>query len=271
MGGVWIQRDITSLKEAERFKDQFVSNVSHELRTPLSVISLSCDNLITFYDRLNPTQRGQMLQDIHEQAHLLSSLVEDILQISRINSGRVSERRSRVDLARLVRKEVEKHRIIAERRSQRLTTTTATPVGVLGNEGQLQQVMRNLLDNAIKYTPVGGQIRCVCEIRTGLVAAASDGGSARSGESWAAVEVTDSGIGIAAEDLPFVFERFYRANAETDVTGTGLGLSIAQELVRLHGGWITVASTLGQGSTFTVYLPLVEPGAGDRGRGVGGQ
>ena len=312
VGGVWVQRDITSLKEAERLKDQFVSNVSHELRTPVSVIALSSDNLLTFYDRLDDNQRRQMVEDVQEQAHLLNRLVEEILMISQIDGGRTSERIRPVDLAHLVRKEAERQRLIAERRSQHLTVSARGPVRVVGNEVQLRQVMRNLLENATKYTPVGGKIDCTCEIRAGEPAAArcasplsavSDAGldagahglqaspcgtgdeeteSGKSGESasrfpraesWAVVEVTDNGIGIAAESLPFVFERFYRVDAENDVPGTGLGLPIARELVLLHGGRITVVSTPGRGSTFTVYLPVADEGRtglrGTRGQGLG--
>ena len=164
-GGVWVQRDITALKEAERLKDQFVSNVSHELRTPISIIALSSDNLDTFYDRLDESQRRQMLRDIHGQAHVLNELVEDILALSQIDSGPPPANQSRIDLARLARDEAERQQPRAEGRSQRLSVTTGASVVVLGNEVQLRRVMRNLLDNAIKYTPAGGQISCTCEIR----------------------------------------------------------------------------------------------------------
>ena len=256
-GGVWVQRDITAVKEVGRLRDQFVSNVSHELRTPISIITLSCDNLDAFYDRLDEGQRRQMLQDIHAQAHLLSDLVEDILMLSQIDGGRVSRRTGRIDLAHLVREEVERQQPRAECRSQRLSVAAGAPVFVPGNEVQLRRVMRNMLDNAIKYTPSGGWILCTCEIRAAGQAAAPAEEPSSTG-SWAVVEVADGGIGIAAEDTRYLFERFHRVNSESDIPGTGLGLSIARELVVLHGGRITVASALGQGSIFTVYLPLGE-------------
>jgi len=267
-GGVWVQRDITTLKEAERLKDQFVSNVSHELRTPISIIALSSDNLDAFYDRLDERQRRQILHDIHGQAHVLDELVEDILALSQIDSGRVPRKRSQVDLAHLVCEEVDRQWRRAKDRSQRLSATTGAPVTVLGNEVQLRRVIRSLLDNAIKYTPVGGRISCTCEIQITNRAAVAEGGYPSLG-SWAVVEVTDGGIGIAAEAIPHLFERFYRVDGESDIPGTGLGLPIAQELVALHGGWITVASTPGRGSTFTVYLPLAEQWTGDGGQGTG--
>lgn len=258
-GAVWVQRDITSLKEAERLKDQFVSNVSHELRTPISIIALSCDNLDTFYDRLGDAQRRQLLRDIREQARLLGNLVEDILTVSRIDSGRVSLAKIPLDLARLAGEEVARQRSLAVERSQQLTFTVKTPPVTLGNEVQLQRVVRNLLDNAIKFTPTGGQIRCTCDVRSGVHAGGPDTAALPSA-TWAVVEIADDGIGIPADALPFLFERFYRVNVEWEVAGAGLGLPIARELVTLHGGWIDVTSAPGQGSTFTVFLPLLEEG-----------
>jgi PAS domain S-box-containing protein len=256
-GGVWVQRDITALKEAARLKDQFVSNVSHELRTPISIIALSSDNLEAFYDRLDETQRRQMLRDIHGQAHVLSEVVEDILVLSQIDSGRVTGRKSRIDLAHLVREEAVGQQPRAEGRSQRLSITTGAAVVVMGNEAQLRRVIRNLLDNAIKYAPAGGRIACTCEIRV-VARAATPEGRTRLPGSWAAIEVADDGFGIPPDAIPFLFERFFRVNGEEGMPGTGLGLSIARELVLLHEGWIDVASTPGAGSTFTVYLPLAE-------------
>ena len=255
-GGVWVQRDITTLKEAARLKDHFVSNVSHELRTPISIIALSSDNLEAFYDRLDETQRRQILRDIHGQAHVLSEVVEDILALSQIGSGRVTWRKSPIDLAHLVREEAARQQPRAEGRSQRLSITTGAAVIVLGNEVQLRRVIRNILDNAIKYTPAGGRIACTCEIRVVARASAAEG-ITRSPGSWAALEIADDGIGIPPDAIPFLFERFFRVNGEEGEPGTGLGLSIARELVLLHEGWIDVASTPGA-STFTVYLPLAE-------------
>lgn len=258
-GGVWVQRNITTVKEAERIKDQFVSNVSHELRTPTSVIMLSCDNLDAFYDRLSDGQRRQMLQDIREQARLLGNLVEDILMLSQIDNSRVSQVRSRVDLARLAREEVARQQPLAVGRSQGLSVAADAPVVVLGHEMQLRRMMRNLLDNAIKYSPAGARVSCTCEIR----GVAPDAPCLPS-ELWAVFEVTDEGMGIPADAVPLLFERFYRVNVEDEIQGTGLGLPIVRELVVMHGGWIDVASTPGQGSTFTVYLPLEGQAAGGK-------
>ncbi len=250
VGAVWAQRDVTMVKEAAQLKDQFVANVSHELRTPISIIALACDNLETFQDRLDEGQRLAIVRDIQEQTHRLDAIVADTLQIARIDAGRVPAEKRRLDLARLVREEATGLRPLIGRRGQELSVAAAAAVTVLGNEMQLRQIVRNLLDNATKYTLAGRQISCTCEVRAGAL------GAAGGGEAWAVVEVTDEGIGIASRDLPYLFERFYRVHSEGATPGTGLGLPIAQELVALHGGWISVASTHGQGSTFTVYLPL---------------
>jgi PAS domain S-box-containing protein len=250
VGSVWVQRDITPLKEAERFKDQFISNLSHELRTPLSIIALTSDNLAMFYERLDGSQRWAMLQDIREQAQVLNDLIGDVLEISRIDGGRISAQRAKVHLAQLVQAEAEKQRPLVEKRSQTLTMIGDDPLPVWADDGQIRQVIRNLLNNAIKYTPDGGQITCEC--------LQASGEQPRSGGSrWAVVRVADTGIGIDPQHLARIFERFYRVQTEGSIPGTGLGLSIAQELVALHGGRITVSSVPGQGSVFSVYLPLL--------------
>lgn len=255
IGVVWVQRDVTAQKEAERLKDQFASNVTHELRTPISIIALACDNLVSFHDRLEGSQRLEIARDIQEQARLLDTIVESTLQMAQIDAGRVPMDRRRLDLARLVREEADQLRPFIGRRGQHLTISAAAAVEVLGNEMQLRQIVRNLLENAMKYSPADRRITCACEIRAdapGLIS----GSAPATTQAWAVVEVRDQGVGIAARDLPYLFERFYRVNGEAQMPGTGLGLPIAQQLASLHGGRITVASALGQGSTFTVYLPL---------------
>ncbi len=260
VGWVCVQRDITPIKEAERLKDEFVSNVSHELRTPLSVITLISGNLERLYDRLDDERRRKMIHDIRDQADTLNDLVADILEISRIESGRISMERERLDLARLLAREVEKQGLLAKNKSQSLQVECTPGLLVWGNANQLRQVIRNLLSNAIKFTPEGGQILCECRaLASGGVSDAKwPEASQLPAGRWAALRVVDTGIGIAEEDLPHLYERFYRVEAQSTVAGTGLGLSIARELVQLHNGSIAATSVLGQGSTFAIYLPLWE-------------
>jgi PAS domain S-box-containing protein len=260
IGFVSVQRDITPLKEAERLKDQFVSNVSHELRTPLSVITLVGGNLDTLYERLDDSKRRKMIRDIREYARVLDELVGSVLDISRIDSQRISMEREPLDLAELAREEVDKQMPLARKKSQTLLAIGDKDSFVLGNDGQLRQVIRNLLNNAIKYTPDGGRITCECLAQAGreLAESAWPGSAGLPAGRWAALRVADTGIAISPEDLPHVFERFYRVQSQGNIPGTGLGLSIAKELVELHGGHIAAASTPGEGSIFALYLPLLE-------------
>lgn len=260
VGLVSIQRDITPLKQAERSKNEFVSNVSHELRTPLSVITLLSDNLESLYERLPDAKRLKMVRDIQKHTQILNDLIGDVLEISRIDSGRVSMERARLNFSQLAREQTRELRPLVQQKMQTLQLLGSQSLYVMGNSAQLRQVVRNLLNNAIKYTPDGGQI--VCEYRS--LAAPPAGplpgwpGVAELPEGqWGALRVEDTGIGIAREHLTHLFKRFYRVKSEQKIRGTGLGLSIARELVELHDGLIKVDSTLGRGSTFAVYLPLL--------------
>jgi len=265
LGFVSVQRDITPLKKAERIKDEFVSNVSHELRTPLSVLTLVSDNLDTYYERLSDDQRRKMFRDIQKHTQVLNDLINDILEISRLDSGRVSMEREVVNLVQLAQVEIEEILPLARQKSQTLQLDDFEQLEVMGNPAQLRQVMRNLLSNAIKYTPEKGQIRCECAIIPASTSANSQettwpGSANLPGGPWAAWRIVDTGIGISAEHLPYLFNRFYRVKAQQTIRGTGLGLAIARKLVELHSGHIAVTSVPNQGSTFAIYLPLLSKG-----------
>jgi two-component system phosphate regulon sensor histidine kinase PhoR len=245
-----------------------VSNLSHELRTPLSVIALVAGNLDRLYDRLSNEKRRKLIRDMREHAQLLDDLIGDVLEISRIDSGRISSERQPVDLAQLTREESEKQQPLAERRRQTIEVTGANALPVEGNREQLRMIIRNLLNNAIKYTPPGGHVKCHCRIVTPWTGS-TQGADLAEEETWpgrdeleagrwAALCVEDTGVGISPQDLPRIYERFYRVKSESHVPGTGLGLSITKELTEAHGGHIAATSVPGVGSSFAVYLPLVE-------------
>jgi PAS domain S-box-containing protein len=280
-GFVIVQRDITLLKEAERLKDQFVSNVSHELRTPLSVITLLSGNLDTLYDRLDDRQRRVITCDIRTQARVLNELITDVLEISRLDSASVPAEHRPVNLAQLAAEELEKQLPLAHKKSQITHMLGIDQLAVSGNEGQLRQVIRNLINNAIKYTPAGGQITCTCRMVANPPAAdhsqsfgdsqlgqptsdadrpadAWPGGHNLPAGRWAAVMISDNGCGFGEHELQRVFERFYRVKTQGNIPGTGLGLSIARDLIALHGGQIAVASIPNVGSTFVVYVRAIE-------------
>jgi signal transduction histidine kinase len=248
------------LAKAIRVKDEFVSNVSHELRTPLSVLTLLGDNLVNLYDRIDEQKRHKMIHSIQKQTGILNELIDGILKSSQIDSGRISMERETVNLARLAREEVQGQELLAREKGQILRAIGAGNLPVWGNEGQLRLVIRNLLNNAIKYTPEHGEITCEYiegEGREFDPAEWPDGGELGEG-NWAALRVVDNGLGIEAEHLPHMFERFYRAETHGNVPGTGLGLSIARELVELHTGRISIFSIPKEGSIFAIYLPLLE-------------
>jgi signal transduction histidine kinase len=248
-------------EEAERLKDQLVSNVSHELRTPLSIITLLSGNLDTLYEQLAPDKRRQMIRDIRRHAQTLDDMIGKVLEISRIDNKRVLSEQRRVDLGQLARQEVERLLPLAQKKFLALEVRSDQGLSVQANENQLRQVISNLLTNAIKYTPDGGQVSCECRARTVEEPGWEDGWPSADelpAGRWGALRVSDSGVGIASEHLPRLFERFYRVQTQGNIPGVGLGLSIAKELVELHGGRIAVASTPGKGSVFAVYVPLME-------------
>ncbi len=251
-------------EESERLKDRLISNISHELRTPLSVIALLSGNLDTLYDNLSEEKRRQMIRGIRKHAQVLNDLVENVLETARLENRPAAAETDQLNLVEIVKKEVDEQLPLAQQNGQRLSLAGVDCLKVWGNAHQLQQIIRNLLNNAIKYTPAQGQITCECaplspipngdgppDLWPGQPTLPTD-------RAWAAVRVTDTGIGIDPTELPHLFKRFYRVKSQGNVPGTGLGLSIAQELVDLHHGRLAVASTPGQGSTFAVYLPLCQ-------------
>lgn len=260
IGFVGVQRDITPLKEAERMKHRFASNVSHELRTPLSVITLLSGNLDALGDRITPDKRSAMIKDIRRHAQVLDELITDVLEMSSIDSGRLSSDLQVLDLAPLLRDEMQRLTPLAERRSQHLSAGGDASLMVRGDGRQLRRIVRNLVNNAVKYTPEGGHIDChwqAFEVAApGQALEGWPGAERLEAGHWAGMRIRDDGMGIDMADHERIFERFYRVNSQSNVPGTGLGLAITRELVALHSGRVALASAIGQGSTFAVYLPV---------------
>jgi PAS domain S-box-containing protein len=241
-------------QEANRAKDEFLANLSHELRTPMTAI-LGWTHLLLLGD-LEPDQLDLGLRTIRQSGEAQAKLIDDLLDVSRIVTGKLHLTPVPVDLTAILQNAVAAIRPAAEAKKQRLEIDlTAGTFMVLGEGSRLQQVFWNLLSNAVKFTPPGGLVR---------IAAAESGRDV-------VVTVEDTGDGIAAEFLPLVFERFRQAaTAQRGRTGLGLGLAIAKELVELHGGSIVASSAgRGLGATFTVSLPLLSgerasPGRAER-------
>jgi len=240
-------RMIARLEAAFERQRQFTSDASHELRTPLAV--MRGDIEIALRRRRTPEEYQQVLTSNLEEIMRLSRLVEDLLTLARADVGQTALRCEPVSLDKLCQQMVEYISPLAQMRDQTLVyePPPSTPIVIKGDVQRLKQLLLNLLDNAIKYTPVGGHITL------GLKTEGKE----------AVMWISDTGRGIPAEDLPHIFERFFRHSRSTSdkgASGFGLGLSIVKWIVDSHGGKIDATSQVGQGTTFTVRFPLLGPG-----------
>jgi heavy metal sensor kinase len=223
---------------------RFSTDVSHELRTPLTAIRGQLE--VALFTAETPDQYREAMINALEDTEKLSSIVRALLLLSQAESGQVVLQRAPLDLAALARDVVDQFQIPAEEKGLTLTADLDSGVTISADHTQIERLLSNLLSNAVKYTPAGGWFR----VRVGRAES----------EGWAQLVVEDSGVGIPAENLPHIFDRFYRVrSAHTNVVpGLGLGLSFVAWIVEVHGGRIDVASTEGEGTRFTVLLPLLE-------------
>jgi signal transduction histidine kinase len=235
-----LEEQNAQLRESERLKSDLVNTVSHELRTPLSGVLGFTKLLLT--REFDPETRRHYLGIVDAQARRLSELIDDFLDVRRIEEGRFERAQELVDMATLLREEAQlysqqspKHEVAVE--------IEKAPLPVIGNPNRLRQVIGNLISNAIKYSPQGGVVQ---------VTAGPENGSVR-------VEVRDEGMGIPASQQPQVFTKFFRGDAAASgITGTGLGLAVSRDIVESHGGRIGFTSAEGEGTTFFVELPSVD-------------
>ena len=268
-GAVLVLHDTSELRRLERLRQEFVANVSHELKTPLSVIKACVETLLDGAAE-DPGHRGLFLDRIADQSDRLHLLILDLLSLARIESGEELFDFRAVPVGTVVRSCLERHRTRAEARGQSLFvfndgvtspessksdasakgvaspdgSERESPLAVYADEEALEQILDNLVDNALKYTSEGGCIRVGWSECNGQIA----------------ILVADNGIGIPEQDLPRVFERFYRVDKarSREMGGTGLGLSIVKHLVQALHGTVRAESALGQGTTFTVELPRAD-------------
>jgi signal transduction histidine kinase len=243
-----LEEQNAQLRESERLKSDLVNTVSHELRTPLSGV-LGFTKLLLTRDFDSETRR-HYLGIVDAQARRLSELIDDFLDVRRIEEGRFERAQELVDLGTLLREEAQLYSA-QSRKHQLALELPRAPLPVLGNPDRLRQVIGNLLSNAIKYSPQGGVVE---------LAAQSDGEAVR-------LEVRDEGIGIPPHQQPQIFTKFFRGDAAASgITGTGLGLAVSRDIVESHGGRIGFTSAEGKGTTFFVELPNAN---GDPGRAQG--
>jgi len=232
---------------ASQHKSEFLANMSHELRTPLNAIIGFSEVLVErMFGEINDKQ-AEYLADILESGRHLLALINDILDLSKIEAGRMELELADFNLPGAIDNTLTLVRERAQRREIKLERTIGTGVGQIhGDERKIKQVLLNLLSNALKFTPEGGKIGVRADVRGGEIE----------------ISVTDTGVGIAPEDQATVFEEFRQVgSAAKKVEGTGLGLAISRKFIELHGGRIWVTSQVGIGSTFAFTLPTT-PGAG---------
>ena len=246
-GFVGVQRDITYLKELTRLREQFVSQIGHELRTPLTNLHMYLDLL----QQGRPEKQEAYIKQLRRATVRLNRLIDGFLELSKWASDSNPLRLVPVNVSQLVVSVVVGRQERAWARDLALSAETqGTELAALAEPEMLRQVMSHLLDNALEYTPAGGQVVVFAEEQRG-----------EEGQEWITLAVQDTGPGLSAEELPRLFDRFYRgeAAANSALPGAGLGLAIAREIVDRLGGRITVASRPGEGATFTVFLRPASP------------
>ncbi len=233
---------IGRLDDAFQHINRFSADASHELRTPLTILQLELESIAQSH-RLNPTLTDQIGSAL-EETNRMSRIVESLLAISRLDAGEVKMDKIRLDLGGLAASTADQMRLLAEEKAIRLTSNVADDIYVEGDRSRLQQVVVNLVGNAVKYTQEGGQV----EVRV------------RQNGKTAVLEVSDNGAGIPYYALPHVFERFYRADKarSRNSGGAGLGLAIVKAICAAHDAEVSVSSEEGNGSIFRVELPLLE-------------
>jgi two-component system, OmpR family, phosphate regulon sensor histidine kinase PhoR len=238
-GAVLVMHDITDLRKADQVRRDFVANVSHELRTPLTAIKGYAEALLDDPD--DAEAREKFLDIIHRHATRMERLVKDLLRLARLDAGQETVEFVPCDVDGLLRGIVNDFEPVAAKKRQTVTTVVAPEAGTLVTDAaKLHDVARNLVENAVNYTPEGGAIQVQARV---------------AGDRFE-LTVADSGHGIAPDDLARVFERFYRVDkSRTRPGGTGLGLSIVKHLVHVLGGEVTAANQPSGGALFTVTLP----------------
>jgi two-component system, OmpR family, phosphate regulon sensor histidine kinase PhoR len=246
VGFAIVMQDITRLKELDRVKSEFVAAVSHDLRSPLTTI-LGYVDLIERAGPVTPQQK-EFIGRIQNSVQNITALIADLLDLGKIESGMDSQKEP-APLNALIRSAVDGLHNRADAKHITLEMLLGTDVpSVFGNPVRLRQMAANLIDNAIKYSTDGSKVRIMTKLENGQVL----------------FQVSDFGIGIPATEMPFIFNKFFRASNVQGSAGTGLGLSIVKSIIDMHGGRIWVDSPLGTGTTFTIVLPAPHPDANPR-------
>lgn len=238
-----LQNALAKERELSQLKSEFVSLVSHEFRTPLEIILSSADNLRRYHDRLEPEKREQLLQTIHKSVRRMSGMMEEVLVLGRLETDRMTFNPVAFDLRVFCQRVCDEIESATNRRCPIRLAMDGVRGDATGDESVLRHVFANLLANAVKYSPEGSEVNFTV---------------ARDGEA-VVCRIVDRGCGIPPADQKRLFQAFHRGSNVGQIPGTGLGLLIVQRCVALHGGGVHFESAEGQGTTFTVSLPLFSP------------
>jgi len=250
MGLLLVLQDVTAIRRLERMRSEFVANVSHELKTPVAAVKGFAETLLS--GAMNdPETAKSFLTIIQDESDRLNRLIGDILELSKIESRRSPLQFSPIDLTAFLERLTELLGPEAAKKNIELDVDAGQGLFLEADEDRLGQILMNLMQNGINYTPDGGRVKVRAEIV----------GDADGEEESVRITVSDTGIGIPKKDIPRIFERFYRVDKARSRSsgGTGLGLSIVKHLTELHHGTIRVESTVGAGSKFILELPLLQP------------
>jgi len=239
-GCIVLLQDLTELNKLERMRRDFVANLSHELRTPIASLKALTETLHAGAIDDSAVAKD-FLDKMNAEVDRMTRMVQELADLSSIESGQAALQQGPLDARQILTRAVARLKTQAERsRIQLLVNTPDQLPQVMGDEGRLEQVLLNLTENAIKFTPPGGRVEISVQVEGGRMV----------------FKVSDNGVGIPEEDLPRVFERFYKVDKARSGQGTGLGLAIAKHIVEAHGGRIWARSVEGKGSTFIFTLPL---------------
>lgn len=248
LGSVMIMHDITKQAELEKMKNEFISNVSHELRTPITSIKSYVDTLVTHGEKLEADVYREFLQIIDSEADRLMSLVNEVLELSKLEEADREIEMVPQDIRQAVEYTMRAVNLMAKERGVDISLISDDPIPLVQmNRESIERAVINLVSNALKYTPTGGKIEL----------------NIRNNKETNEVEVAvkDNGIGIPEECLPHIFDRFFRVEKKVHtIKGTGLGLTIVKRIMEIHSGRITCESQIGHGSTFTIFLPVCVEG-----------
>jgi two-component system, OmpR family, sensor histidine kinase ResE len=244
-GAVAVLRDVTEEVQLEKLRKDFVANVSHEIRTPLSMLQGYSEALLDDI-AASPEERRELVQVIHDESLRMGRLVKDLLDLARMEAGHLPMHRAETDVHELASRVYRKFTVLAKERNIpiEMKLHAMDPILPEADEDRLEQVLTNLLDNALRHSSEGQPIH----IRT-----------ERTDNEWLWIHIEDHGQGIPSEDVPYVFERFYKADKARKrgpSGGTGLGLAIVKNIIEAHQGHIRVDSILGKGTTFSIALPV---------------